>query len=104
MYPPSEDIYNKYREVKDIDPEEVIDHIKHIPKPEPADDEIKELNDDEIRELGEDGLHILDLDIPGADLDDDLEEIGSEDEENNYYSIGGDNHHDLEEEGEHADE
>jgi hypothetical protein len=25
------------------------------------------------------------------------EEIGSEDEENNYYSIGGDNHNDLEE-------
>jgi hypothetical protein len=30
------------------------------------------------------------LDIPGADLDDDNESIGSEDEENNYYSLGGD--------------
>ncbi len=38
-----------------------------------------------------------DLDIPGAELDDDLEEIGEEDEENNYYSIGGDNHNNLEE-------
>jgi hypothetical protein len=38
-----------------------------------------------------------DLDIPGAELDDDLEAIGCEDEENNYYSIGGDNHNDLEE-------
>jgi hypothetical protein len=38
-----------------------------------------------------------DLDIPGAELDDKQEEIGSEDEENNYYSIGGDNHNDLEE-------
>ena len=38
-----------------------------------------------------------DLDIPGAELDDDLEIIGSEDEENNYYSLGGDNHNDLEE-------
>jgi len=37
------------------------------------------------------------LDIPGADLDDADEAIGSEDEENNYYSIGGDNHNDLEE-------
>lgn len=38
-----------------------------------------------------------DLDIPGAELDDQMEEIGSEDEENNYYSLGGDNHEDLEE-------
>ncbi|MBN8786097.1 MAG: hypothetical protein J0I84_03350 [Terrimonas sp.] len=37
------------------------------------------------------------LDVPGADLDDEDEKIGSEDEENNYYSLGGDNHEDLEE-------
>jgi len=37
------------------------------------------------------------LDIPGADLDDENEEIGEEDEENNYYSLGGDNHENLEE-------
>lgn len=37
------------------------------------------------------------LDVPGADLDDENEEIGEEDEENNYYSLGGDNHNDLEE-------
>ncbi len=37
------------------------------------------------------------LDIPGAELDDADEAIGSEDEENNYYSLGGDNHEDLEE-------
>jgi hypothetical protein len=34
----------------------------------------------------------------GAELDDKQEEIGSEDEENNYYSIGGDNN-DLEDKG-----
>lgn len=28
-----------------------------------------------------------DLDIPGAELDDEQEEIGSEDEENNFYSL-----------------
>lgn len=33
-----------------------------------------------------------DLDIPGADLDDPEENIGEEDEENNEYSLGGDNH------------
>jgi len=38
-----------------------------------------------------------DLDIPGAELDDEAEAIGSEDEENNYYSIGGDDHNDLDE-------
>jgi hypothetical protein len=38
-----------------------------------------------------------DLDIPGAELDDEREAVGSEDEENNSYSIGGDNHEDLEE-------
>jgi hypothetical protein len=38
-----------------------------------------------------------DLDIPGAELDDEDEAVGSEDEENNYYSIGGDNHNDLDE-------
>jgi hypothetical protein len=36
------------------------------------------------------------LDVPGAELDDDQEKIGSEDEENNYYSLGGENHEDLE--------
>jgi hypothetical protein len=31
-----------------------------------------------------------DLDIPGSELDDENESIGEEDEENNYYSLGGD--------------
>lgn len=38
-----------------------------------------------------------DLDIPGTELDDKMEDIGSEDEENNFYSIGGERHHNLEE-------
>ena len=38
-----------------------------------------------------------DLDIPGSEDDDANEEIGEEDEENNYYSLGGDAHEDLEE-------
>ena len=41
-----------------------------------------------------------DLDIPGSELDDPDENIGEEDEENNLYSIGGDDHNDLEEEEE----
>ena len=35
-----------------------------------------------------------DLDIPGSELDDEREAIGSEDEENNSYSLGGDAHED----------
>ena len=38
-----------------------------------------------------------DLDVPGAEQDDPDEEIGEEDEENNYYSLGGDAHEALEE-------
>lgn len=42
------------------------------------------------------------LDVPGADLDDQNELIGEEDEENNYYSLGGDRHEDLEEDNDNA--
>jgi hypothetical protein len=37
------------------------------------------------------------LDVPGSELDDSSEAIGKEDEENNYYSLGGDGHNDLDE-------
>jgi hypothetical protein len=38
-----------------------------------------------------------DLDVPGSEADDANEVIGEEDEENNYYSLGGDAHENLEE-------
>ena len=38
-----------------------------------------------------------DLDVPGSETDDGNENIGEEDEENNYYSLGGDNKENLEE-------
>lgn len=38
-----------------------------------------------------------DLDIPGSELDDENEALGEEDEENNYYSLGGDRHESQEE-------
>ena len=88
IYPESEDIYNVYDEEKDIDPEDIfkkkesIEKIKHRRNP-------KHDLDDEI--AGED------LDIPGAELDDNMEIIGSEDEENNYYSLGEEEHDDLDE-------
>lgn len=38
-----------------------------------------------------------DLDVPGSEMDDAAENIGEEDEENNYYSLGGDRHESQEE-------
>jgi hypothetical protein len=40
---------------------------------------------------------LADLDIPGSELDDANENIGEEDEENNYYSLGSDRHEGQEE-------
>ncbi len=59
---------------------------------------------DHDMDLGEDeaiqsqglGLSGDDLDVPGEELDDTNEALGEEDEENNYYSLGGDNHESLE--------
>lgn len=52
--------------------------------------------DDDGDPLNEDSFHRnhtpSDLDVPGAAADDRNEEIGSEDEENNEYSLGGDKH------------
>lgn len=46
-----------------------------------------DITDDEGDMLNEGtGSSGRDLDIPGAELDDDNEDIGEEDEENNYYS------------------
>lgn len=39
-----------------------------------------------------------DLDIPGSELDDEQEARGSEDEENNHYSLGSEQNEDLERE------
>jgi hypothetical protein len=50
-----------------------------------------------LEELDQEKNEESDLDIPGADLDDKDEVVGEEDEENNYYSLGGDRHENLEE-------
>jgi len=86
LYPASEDIYSKYREEKDIDPED-ISKIKESNDIVGTNNE-KDFNDD---------VSGSDLDVPGSELDDEQENIGSEDEENNYYSLGGDDHNDLDE-------
>jgi len=85
IYPDSEDIYKNFREEEEIDPEDTS--------------KTKEPNSTNAlrrKNLNEESSE-NDLDVPGAELDDLQEDIGSEDEENNYYSIGGDDHLDLEE-------
>ena len=89
IYPASEDIYNRSKKEEDVDPEDT----NKLKTPNEM-DETEQPNEKDFEE-NETGS---DLDIPGAELDDQAEDIGSEDEENNYYSIGGDNHNDLEEE------
>lgn len=91
QYPPSEDIYAKGHKEADINPEDtaLLKTVDRIEKVESRNE--KDFKDD---------VSGSDLDIPGSELDDALENNGSEDEENNYYSLGGDNHNDLEEDNE----
>lgn len=87
LYPDNEDIYNKFQKTEMMDADEI--------------------SSQEQKENGKIGANInkefeedqsgSELDVPGAELDDQQEFIGSEDEENNYYSIGGDRHEDMDE-------
>jgi len=88
VYPESEDIYNNYLEEKDINPEDLLRKKESPEKYKIGRNTENDLYDELLGD---------DLDIPGSELDDDMENIGSEDEENNYYSLGGDDHDDLEE-------
>ena len=73
-----------YRKEDDIFHREREEHLED-------EDSIRRRIGNEDRGVG------ADLDIPGVEQDDPGEAIGEEDEENNYYSLGGDNHNDLEE-------
>lgn len=88
-YPPSEDIYTQGKKEIELNPEDVS-------KKKITNNKNGLLNEKTFKEdkSGDD------LDVPGAELDDQQESVGSEDEENNYYSLGGDNHNDLEEDKE----
>ena len=88
LYLATEDIYGQYKEEKSIDPED-ISKIK-----DSSDD--KKAGKSNEKDFVEDESG-SDLDVPGSELDDEQEKIGNEDEENNYYSLGGDDHNDLDE-------
>lgn len=77
LYPDSEDIYNRSYEEQETDPADITKNKQPV--------------------ISENDAPGSGLDVPGSELDDEQENTGSEDEENNYYSIGGDDHNDLEE-------
>ena len=85
LYPKSEDIYEKLQEETDINPEDI------------SKTKASNSNNTLRRKKLDDDFSEEDLDVPGSELDDAEEAIGSEDEENNYYSLGGDAHNDLDE-------
>jgi len=79
LYPPSDDVYNRWKEEKDLNPED-------ISKRKAPNEKVGSMNEKDF----EDDMSGADLDVPGSELDDQQESVGSEDEENNYYSLGGD--------------
>jgi hypothetical protein len=85
VYPPGQDIYAKAVEESDINPEDIS--ARKAPNEKPGLPNEKGFRDDMTAE---------DLDIPGNEDDEDAPGSGKEDEENNYYSLGGDDHDDLE--------
>lgn len=116
-YPAEEDIVRRAKRVNmNLDEE---DPTAASPSSEAADkrqgdaagdvtrEDLKALNSNDYDAEGEDAVLLdrvypvdftgQDLDVPGADLDDAEELRGNEDEENNLYSLGGENHEDLEE-------
>lgn len=84
-YPASEDIFNNAKEI-----DQDIEDLAHGREQEqlPLEGNRKRFSEDMTGE---------DLDVPGNKADEAKNNAGSEDEENNYYSLGGDNHEDLEE-------
>lgn len=86
IYPDEEDIYQQFTKEADLNPE-------NTSKNKTAVDQAPRMNEKSF----ENARSGSDLDVPGSELDDQQESVGSEDEENNYYSLGSDNHNDLEE-------
>jgi hypothetical protein len=80
-YPPSEDIYNQDKQETLLNPED-------LSKNKTPNEKAGTSNERTFEEQ----MTGYDLDVPGSELDNEQENVGSEDEENNYYSLGGDNH------------
>ena len=95
LYPANEDITKREGKLEG-DIEDLIDHNKQQIE-EPPNELTDEFDEGMKNRTTRADFSGSDLDVPGSELDDEREQIGSEDEENNLYSLGGDNHEDLEE-------
>ena len=89
LYPSDDDIYSKYHEEKNLDPDTIARAEDSADTEEYILSDESNLNND---------LNDKALDLSELELDDFGGNTGDEDEENNYYSLGGDDHQDLEEE------
>lgn len=78
-YPAKDDIYSREKEETDLDPEDPTH--KKAPNEDPEAKNEKDFKD---------SMSGDDLDIPGNEQDETSLGEGLEDEENNYYSLGGD--------------
>ena len=84
LYPSDEDIFNKDQKVE-LNPEDPT--RRKVPYEKPGKMNEKDFEED---------VSGSDLDVPGSESDE--ESItGSEDEENQYFSLGGDDHEKLDE-------
>jgi hypothetical protein len=109
--PASEDIYRKSVEEQDVDPEDITktkrpDETEKTVNADPDDFDAGIPTKEPVRKkrVGkrnekdfEDDVSGDDLDVPGSELDERENTNGNEDEENDYYSLGGDDHNDLDE-------
>ncbi|MDD4972294.1 MAG: hypothetical protein PHT07_22935 [Paludibacter sp.] len=85
VYPENEDIYNRFKKERSIDPEDITKTKELVITRKESEVDLSE------------NFVADDLDIPGIVVDDVEEVDGIEDEENDFFSIGGDDHIDLEE-------
>ncbi len=83
--PQNEDIYNQEEEEREVSPE----NPEKLKKKSGKYRKFNEKDFDDV-ETGSD------LDVPGSQEDEDEDGYGLDDEENDYYSLGGENHEDLE--------
>jgi hypothetical protein len=108
-YPPHDDIMHQSERVNG-DVEDVLNKVYPTGNvsasqdgSELSKDDLEALSEQNIRHGDDEELRKRttpvdfagdDLDVPGAELDDESESRGSEDEENNLYSLGGDDQDD----------
>lgn len=74
-YPTKEDIYSKEEPLTNSDVEKIA-----------TNDQLNTASNLKTKSTSNNEKLGNDLDVPGSELDDQQENIGSEDEENNYYS------------------